>query len=241
MNRAQWRVASGEWRVDAFRIPHFAFRNHTRGVTLMELLVASTISLVVILAVGQIDVSRILLSQQARQTSTLGSEAQLAMLQFVRDAQQADRINVLGPTNVQLRIPAGNCTPATGVPDPGCFDVAANYRWVQYTFVSPEIRFYDNTAGGNCGVDRTFHDISGFVVEYLPVAQAPPGGDPLVQDNNVLRVQVTTANAQAAPMTYEDTVTIRAGAYTNLNATSGGDSGRGLDATNVSPPPGACQ
>ena len=65
-----------------------------RGLTLMELLVASTISLVVILAVGQLDVSRILLSQQVRETSTVGSEAQLAVLQFVRDAQQADRVNL---------------------------------------------------------------------------------------------------------------------------------------------------
>ena len=215
------------------------------GITLLELVVASSISLVVILAVGQLDVTRVLLSEQVRQTSNTGGEAQLAMAQFVRDAQRADRINVLGPANVQLRIPQANCdspgcTCLNNVPEPACFDQAAGYRWVQYKLAAPSILFYHDTVNG-CGPDRTFHDISGFTVGYSDAVQRPPpGGEPPVQDNNVLLVQVTTANGQAQAMAYQNTATMRAGAYTNVHATSGGDSGTGLDVAGVSAPPAPC-
>ncbi len=218
-----------------------------RGVTLMELVVASTISLVVILAVGQLDVTRILLSEQVRQSAGPGSEARLAMAQFVRDAQQADRVNVISETDVQLRIPQPcadlACTCTNDVPLPACLDAATAYRWVEYKLADTEIRLYDATG---CGINQKFLDIKqpgGFAVEYLDaVAQAPPGGEPFSgspDDNNVLSITVTTANPSAQEMTYVNTVTLRAGTYTNVNA-SGGDSGSGLDVQGVSAPPPPC-
>jgi len=237
-----WRIRHAVWR---YQLPA------RRGVTLMELVVASTVSLVVVLAVGQLDVTRIFLAEQARQSAGMGSEARLAMSQFVRDAQQADRVNVVSGTNVQLRIPQADCDSCAcspdGVPEPSCFNDSASYRWVQYKLDSTQkqILFYDDTASG-CGAaaDRTFHDIKsgGFSVRYRDTASvpAPPGGEPFAgEDNNVLDIQVTTADSSGQAMTYVNTVTLRAGAYTNVGA-GGGDSGLGLDVQGVSALPGTC-
>jgi hypothetical protein len=208
----------------------------------MELVVASTISVVVVLALGQVDVTRLLLSQRVRDTAQTNSEALFALAALVRDAQQADRVNVVSASDVQLRLPAGNCVVPAGVPDPGCFDNPANYRWVEYKLAGTTVQFFDDTAGGACGVDRTFYDITALSVAYVDaVTQAPPGGEPFAAsqaDSNVLQVQMTTAPSQTGDaMTYTDVVTLRAGVYSNVNA-SGSDSGSGLaSAASVLPTP----
>ncbi len=218
---------------------------NTRGLTLMELTVASAISLVIILAMGQVDLTRLLLADQARNEASRGSEASLVMASLIRDAQRADRVNLLSPSEVQLRIPHPTCGAAcactNGVPTALCLDQAGAYRWVEYKLVRSDVVFYGNTANG-CGTSRAFRDIGGFTVRYLDASQAPPGGDPQVQDNNVLQVMVTTTDPQAGSMTYTNTATLRAEAYTNLITRSmgSGDSGVGMDTAGVSAPPSGC-
>ncbi len=213
------------------------------GVTLMELMIASTISVVVVLGLGQLDVTRLLMTQHVRDTGRMGSEAALAMAQLARDVEQADRVNLvsLNPADVQLRIPQA---PVGGPPAPTYFDLPSSYRWVEYKLFGTEIRFYDRTETGNCEADRTFRDIGTFAVAYDDQAKAPPGNDepfaPETTDNNLVSFHITTVATPAVDMIdYHDTVALRAGAYTNVNA-GNGDSGIGLDWQGNAPRPGTC-
>ena len=231
-------------------------RFHTmsrRGVTLAELLIAGVVAFVVILGITQVDMTRIHIMSQLQATTTL-SEAAKAMYHMVKQLMQADRIIVLSADNAQFRIPKDR----TALDDP-----AAGYRWAQYKLVDGDldgqpdtINFYDDTAAG-CGVDAVFGGFSstssvllsmGLGVTYHDEdTPPPPGGDPPMNDNNVVRITVTRTSTQItpplAPVTETDTggVTLRAGAYTDLQAGVGtggpGDSGTGL--LTPEPPGGA--
>lgn len=125
---------------------------------------------------------------------------------------------------------------APGFPLGTDFDTASNYRWKQYRYNSSlkQIRFYDPASP--CTVAFRFFDISSLSVTYKDESPLPPGGDPPVQDNNVL--ELTLISTSGATLTGE--VTIRAGAYTNLGATAAGDSGTGLAPAGIANPPASC-
>ena len=148
------------------------------GMTLMELLVASLIGFIIILAVGHIDVTRIRMSQDVRARVRGSGESSLALASIVKDLERSDRIRIL--TNacgvpgggappltagscVQIRIPeidtngpgggpgaCPNCTTDPS-PNPCCLNIANNYRWVQYAFraASQTVDFY-NDSGPVC-------------------------------------------------------------------------------------------
>jgi hypothetical protein len=197
---------------------------NARGMTLIELMTATVLSVLVILAIGQVDVSRVRLSDEVRRRATAQSEAALALAHMAKSLQQADRIQWINPSDIQFRRFIGDPTA------PGALDNAANYRWAQYQLVDinpvdgtmDTIRFYDDTAGG-CGVDDSF-GASGLTIQYRDEAVAPPGGEPPVQDNNVLQMTIEGR--------YTTEVTIRGGAYTDLMT--------GLAPLGVSDPPGSC-
>jgi hypothetical protein len=175
------------------------------GFTLVEILSAVTISLVIILGIGQVDVTRILIKEQV----LIFDQSAAAMTHIAKQLQQADRINLISAQSIQFRIPLNQ--PA------GNLDNAANYKWSQYRYdgTANQILFFDNigTPTPTCGVDRTFTGISAMNLQYQneePIA--PPGGEPPVQDNNILLL--TVSNRTNATLTTQ--VTIRAGAYTNL-------------------------
>lgn len=198
-----------------------------KGFTLLELMVASMLSLVVILAIGQVDVSRLLLSNQANRTATATADAELALAHMARTLEQADLVNRLGADNVQIRIPQY----------PADLDDPASYRWVQYRYDGTlgQIIFYDPAIA--CTIAGRFWNLQGLSVEYRDeVTTPPPGGDPTPQDNNMLElvVQADVLNPQTGTITtytYREEVAIRAGAYTNI------DSGLSESAPG---PPGSC-
>jgi len=239
------------------------------------MLVASTLSVVVILAIGQVDVTRILLAQQVRRSTSLQAQAGLAMADLTKRLMQADRVNLINPPNIQFRIPEPDtdcprvdlpscpvvCEGCTGtVPPPCCFDIPANYRWAQYHHVDTDgdvdhrrdtIQFYDNIIRPgwreDCTPDATFPNISDLTINFRHEAKEALGGDPFDnrQDNNVLELAVSSKNPDTgATVTYRGEVTIRGGAYTDVNATctsrNSCDSGTGLAPPGVSEPPKPC-
>jgi len=225
-----WNVECGMWNAK-IRNPQ-----SPRGITLLELLVASVLGLVVLLAIGQVDVTRVLLGQKVRTTTQFQSEAGLAVAHMTRQLVQADRINLISSDNAQFRYVVCPTEP----PDPACYDDANNYRWAQYAYRDTDadgtpdaIRFYDDT-NADCGVDLDFHDISNLTVAYRnETPEAPPGGEPPVDDNNVLEMTVEWTEPQSGTVyPYRGEIAIRAGAYTNVTT--------GLAPPGVSGPPASC-
>lgn len=222
------------------------------GVTLTELLIASAVGLVVVLSIGQVDMTRIRLMNEVLRPATL-SEAALAMHDMTKHLMQADRVVVLTPDNVQFRIPPANAAD---------LDNPASYRWAQYKLVDgpdpdalPDtINFYDDTAGGGCGVDATFGGgvsasnvvvtMALNVIYFNEDSPPPPGGDPPMNDNNTVRITVTQSwtPPSGPPTTASNSgsVTLRAAAYSDVDAGvfAPNDSSTGLLAP--LPPPPSC-
>jgi len=194
-----------------------------RGLTLMELVVASVLAVVVVLGIGSIDVARVRMQEEIRQTSDAASpgrmEAALTMITIRRGFENADRINLIGPSNLQIRVPLGTT-----------FDAAGDYRWDQYKLVGNELRLYS----GGCGSPKVLaSQITNLSVAYQDVAAAPPGGEPPNQDNNVLSYSLAWSDGVRTQV-FPGWVTIRSGAYTNIATGLDGSGG------DVSPPPGGC-
>ena len=186
-----------------------------RGISLTEVITASAISLLVIILIGQVDLTRVYLSNQTRFNANGGTSAALLLGHMQQLLQQADRINLASPTNIQFRRPST----AFGAN----LDLASSYTWAQYQLVGTQVLFYDDTGGG-CGVNQTFDDITALTIVYDDVAIQPPGGDPPVQDNNALGIAVNTR--------FILNITIREGAYTNVPS--------GLAPLGVADPPPTC-
>lgn len=187
---------------------------HAGGFTLMEVLVAMALSAVVVLAIGQVDVSRVRLSGEVRRQAQ--SEAVLALSHIAQRLRPADRVNLISPSSIQIRQFIGD--PTVG----GAMDNPANYRWDQYTLVGGEILLYEDTVNG-CGIDERFIATS-LAVQFIDQAQAPPGGELAPPDNNLL---VVTVDGR-----FTSQVTIRASAYSNVP--------NGSALPGVSNPPAAC-
>ena len=195
-----------------------------RGVTLLELLLASSIGMVVILAMAHVDVTRIFVGRQAGDLSEIQAEPAFALTHLIRSIIQADRVDLISASNIQIRIPP---RPETGLDDPN------NYRWVQYRLNGTEIQYFTTNP---CAVASRFRNVSSLQIQYRDESPAPPGGEPLAGlDNNVLAITVTSTVVspqigQAVSVTGE--ATMRAGAYTNLPS--------GLLPPGVGDPPASC-
>ncbi len=188
-------------------------RRHQQGLTLTELLVASSIALVIILALGQVDVTRVRMTQDLGQNAVPQSEAAFAIAHMTRALAQADRIELVAADNIRFRIPNGG----VGVN----YDLPGSYQWEQYRFNGPagEIRYFNPAAG--CALAAMFRDLSGLAGQYQNESGAPPGGEPPIApagaDNNVLLVTVSWVDPKTgATKSYTSEVTIRGGAYTDL-------------------------
>lgn len=203
---------------------------NARGLTLIEILIAATIAFIVMLAIGQIDVSRVRLGEEARRRANAGMDATLAIAHMGRLLQEADRVNLVGPDSIQFRRFTGDPTAA------GALDNPANYHWAQYKLVDlnptpivdgimDTIQFNDDTGVVGCGSPEDAFGAGSLLFQYQDEATTPPpGGEPLGGDDNNLLL-ITTSGG----LTTE--VVLRSGAYTNLTT--------GLS-TAAGGPPGSC-
>lgn len=222
-----------------------------------ELLIASAIGFIVILVVGQTDVTRVLLAEQARGRATQYMEAVYAMNHMLKQLENADRVVLVQPGNnaaivsppppmarIKFRVP-------TSVIDSASADVVTNYTWKQYNFTGGplnQVVFYDNTQSGCSnrkivaflGVTTPTPGVPGVLIHYLNTAPAPPGGDPTginlapPLDNNVLGIDIAIANPKniAESVTIRGKVTLRSAAHTKTLT--------GLTVTGFAPVPLDC-
>ena len=230
-----------------------------RGVTLTEVLIASTVMGAVILVGMTLNQNRLGIQEQL----SVGQDvpAALAAVQLMQDLERADRVRIVDAATIQIRRPQMTTAGCTGViPAPACFDDAANYRWVEYAHVNVDagipgrdaLRVYDNTTVG-CATTRVLSGQIGLVqFAYADAAAAPPGGDPFApstDDNNVVDYQVrwngpVLGGVVLSPTSrlFRGQVAIRAAPYSHVNANgASGDSGLGLAPVGVSNPPAVCR
>ena len=212
----------------------------------MELITASLIGFVVIMGLGQVQVTSYRLYNFIKNSDPVSgrsriSEAGFAWQTLARDVEQADRVILLDANsdgiadNIQLRIPQGTS-----------FDSENNYRWFQYQFdkTRQQLRVYD----ASCTPYNIFHQIGDFRIKFLHIAKTPPSGKepwpgvkpPQVEDNNTLIASVASTDDDEASI--EGAMVMRGVAYANIHAgfSSGvWDSGSGLGSPDWDPP-GLC-
>ena len=244
-----------------------------RGMTLSEVMIASVVAFVVVIGIGAVDVTRFRIEEDIRQRAALVSpeheEAARATILITKGFERADRINRLGASSIQVRIPESDfdcpvaptadctavCTGCTGALPPSCcLEIAKNYRWDQYRLSGTNLEVYrDRAATAACPAAQVLaRQISSLSFDYLHVAAAPPGGEALdldgdgvkePEDNNLMTYALTLANG-GRTHTFRGSVTIRDGVYSDLNTSPAGrlgDSGSGLAAAGVDDvPPGSC-
>lgn len=146
----------------------------SQGLTLIELVAASVLGLVIVLALGQVDVARVRLYEKnkamGRQTtnpSAAESEVGWALSEIIKHTKQADRVvlrdvrqvidqktgkpktdkagkPIMVSNHVQLRIPKPDATTLAQLNDLG------NYKWVQFKLnpdkTRHELFFYEDIA-----------------------------------------------------------------------------------------------
>ena len=140
----------------------------TAGITLTEIMVASVISVVILLGLLMLESSRISRTEHLRDDAAVKypsrQEANLALLHISQRLEGADRyVLINGGEGIQVRRPNMTVNVGTGclptISDPICFDDARNYVWDQYSLAPgtrpTSLRFYSNThaasnPAGNC-------------------------------------------------------------------------------------------
>lgn len=219
-----------------------------RGFTLTELMIATTISVFVIMGIVRVDAGRAGMANKVRLATGLvdgQGDAARAMMEIGKIIEQADRINVVsfGPlADIQVRQlrrdPVFNC--GTGcfpaaVPDPCCFDQPFNFKWYEIKVTGPELRRYDRVNIDGCANLKRLAGgpgtggITNFTVAFAP--------------NNVMTISMTWDNLEPAPgnriHVFTDRVVARSISVGNLGTTAN-DSGTGLAPAGVSNPPALC-
>jgi len=217
------------------------------GLTITELLIASVLVVLVAFGIVAVDSGRTQMHMEVLERSGLiagQAEVGLAAVGIAERLATADRLNLNAGTGVyQFRVPVMQGPCAGGAPAPGCFDNPANYRWDQYRLNAGELRLYTNTGGG-CGTMRVAaRNVGALSFTYQDQAAAPPGGDGAVQDNNLVGYAATWDNGRLPPnnhtQVFQGWVASRAIPYSDVNTTAT-ESGSGLSAGAVSPPPAPC-
>ena len=198
-------------------------RRVCRGLTMTEIVVASALAMVVLIGIVSVDVARVRISEDVynrsstRQPNRAG--AALAVIHIQKHLEGADRISINGGAGIfQFRVPEMTTAGCAGAapPAPSCFDDVNNYRWYQYRRTAGnQLFFYESPPGCGGGGKWLASEITALVFAYQDEAPAPPGGDPALQDNNMLSYRVTWNNGTDS-QTFNGQVAVRAGAYTNL-------------------------
>lgn len=212
------------------------------GVTITELLVASTIAAVIALGLSTIEGNRAQMQQALRRQAGLTSskdEVAQAVLFLTRAMGQADRINIVNPSTLQVRsfrptidtlVPPCTCT--TGSIDSCCFNIAGNYVWEQFSHDLPtkQLRWYRGTTTGCTDMIRLADQMTAMTIQYQS-----PGLD-------MLQYDVLWDDENGESRAFRGSVYSQAVSYASesFEMVAAGDSGLGSDWTGVSPPPAVC-
>jgi len=197
----------------------------TRGMTLLELMIASAIAAVIMLGLGMVEGTRARVTEAVRQPLVVEPErknAALAALRIAKDLETTDRFEVDG-ANQLLNVRLPDCpTPVA----PSCFDNVANYQWVQYRLITAanELRMY------------RFARVSARPLS-CPTAQG------LAREITAMTFTPTTNGATysitwTSPSVPTRNHMFRGQVITRFRPDQAGAPVTGLDVNNVSPPPG---
>lgn len=231
-----------------------------QGFTLIEMMVVTTIAMIVAAGVISMDAGRARLGVALLENSKQASEEQqagVAAIQLGKDLERADRVNILstgipgGFGDVQIRAPLG-CMGAAA-PPPACFDTPANYAWIEYKRVGNNLWRYEPGCVGRM-VARQLGDTAqnqGFEIRFKGTGAGPASWGFPADEVNVFDYSITWDNGLAGPAarehTFSGTSTMRSFGYMNVNRgiAGAGDSGTGLAVSTIAvpdlvPPPGTC-
>lgn len=228
-------------------------------MTLTELLIASTIAMVVVFGITTTDVMRVRVQEDLRRRvgAVVGpsqTQAAIVPIALSHQLEAADRVVLVNPTGT----PPSASTLQIRIPQATNFDRDTNYRWDQYLYDSTrkELRYYANTdtnTGGGCGnVPPVVGQLSSVSFYYVDAESlAPAGGDPdrsvfpsSPADTNILGYAITWSDGSRS-QTFSGLMALRAAPYSDVKAGTGssgpGDSGLGLAAPGVNDaPPAPC-
>ncbi len=119
--------------------------NHQRGVTLLEIMIASAIAAVIVLGLAMVEGTRARVTEDVRHRVIDEPErknAALAALTIAKDLERADRFNPPpgSGTTVLLNIRYPDCP--LPVDATTCFENSANYQWVRYNLTGGQLSMY---------------------------------------------------------------------------------------------------
>lgn len=195
-----------------------------RGFTLTEILISGVIAGVLVLALTQTDMTRVRIQQDLRQQEGAAAQQQQAMvaaLHISKHLEAADRMNVLSPSNIQLRIAL-----ADDVDNP------ASYRWDEYRLSGNNLEYFSDATPPCAAPMILSEQITGLTFAYTDEAIDPPGGPVFAagpEDNNVITYTLTWDDG-ARSQQFVGEITSRNISYSNIFIAGNSDSGRGLSA-----------
>ena len=195
-----------------------------RGVTLLEVMIASAIAIVIALGLAMVEGTRARVHEDTRRRVVDEPErknASLAALHIAKSLETADRMNLVPATSVyQVRMSV--CP--TSAP-PSCFDAAVNYQWVQYRLNANELRLYQfaRPPAGCPAIQVLAREITALTINV----------DPLNLNNGAMYSLTWTSGARNQTFPGQVITRLRpeTGAPFGLQDPSLGD---------LSPPPAAC-
>jgi len=201
-----------------------------RGVTLLELMIASAIAAVIAFGLGTMEGSRARMTEEIRRQAGLlepdHKNAALAATHLAKSLETADRFERIAEgANWRLNVRLPDCQTA----DPTCFDNALKYQWVQYRLdtASGELRMY--RFARTASLARPLPCPAGQVLAREVTALAFP-----TVGSNLVQYQVTWTSGTRSH-TFQGQVITRFKPDQVVAGTDTGLQGPGAD---ISPPPG---
>jgi len=214
------------------------------GMTLTEVLIATTLAMVVLFGILTADVARFRMGEDIRKHSSVMSpergNAALAVIHLAKHLERADRLDLGNtvPGLYQIRWPAG-CIVGGVLQPVTCFNKQESYEWDQYQLTGNQLKFNTVTTDplGNrtCGAWTVLsRQIAAFTLQYINGGFPPPGTPPLDVDNNMAQFALQWSDPTSGlNQTFQSQVAIRARAYTNVDT-------RGAPPGVNEPPMAAC-
>ena len=222
-----------------------------RGVTLTEVLVATTIAVIVVVGFTLTDLGRSRIEQDLRKRAgprIAQIKPTLALQHLAQRLEQADRLIIVNSGTPGgfgiLRVRRAG----VGCPEPiqpTCYTTAAGFVWEEYRRNGTNLEFVE-IPGGVCAAPTVLSDnVTSLTFRFADESPCQPFGVSGPQDNNTL-AYVLTWNDGTQQQEFVGQMTSRLISCSTLPSTSfdpgtgTGDSGIGLAPVGVSDPPAAC-
>lgn len=219
--------------------------NQAQGFTLTELLLGSSLVVLVVMGASRLDTTRLGLELGIHQATISGQpnrfEAAFGALRIAESVTRADLVvltNGGSPTDPDtLQVRYSTCAEGYRT----CFNTPDDYVWEQYALEGARLVQYESRPDAACSVRRDFGtEIVNLQFEHVDAeTQDPPGGAPSFVpyplDNNMVRYAVSWSDGVHS-QTFSGVVMVRNWGYTDIPEGGLAD----LRFGDPSPPPPLC-